>query len=136
MLTWKIRQACRATWRSQFRYYQLTINHITANFYDILRHTISQTCRRVTSISTIFSFHSELIIRSLFILICRSTSLSVAKPSLPLCRQASSCSCSNCKAPALFFLSSNQSAILMNTHQKPRFARFSPFAAVICDLHR
>lgn len=75
------------------------------------KHTISQTCRSVTSISTTLSFQIELIIRSLFILICMSTSFSVAAPpSLALCRHASSCSCSSCRAPALFFSPLNQSA--------------------------
>jgi hypothetical protein len=115
--------------------YYLSTNVI--NLQDILveAHTISQTCRMVTSISTTFSFQIELIIRSLFILICKSTSFSVAPPpSLALCRHASSCSCSSCRAPALFFLPPNQSAILMviTTTITARFAKVFTFRC--CDL--
>jgi hypothetical protein len=88
------------------------------------------------SMSTTLSFHSEFIIRSLFILICWSTSCSVAQLSLALCRQASSWCCSNCRAPALLLLPLNQSAILITTMKSAARRKLSPWAAVICDFHR
>ena len=95
-------------------------------------HTISQTCNRVISISTTFSFHSEHIIRSLFILICKSTSCSVALPSLLLCRQASSCNCNSCRAPEFLLLPPHQSEILIIRAQAATRKMFFTFRC--CDL--
>lgn len=86
--------------------------------------------------STTFSFHSELIIRSLFILIWKSTSCSVALPSLLLCRQASSCNCNSCRAPAFLLLLSSVSNFNQQSTIHYGKKNCSPFAAVIRDFHR
>ena len=86
--------------------------------------------------STTFSFHSELIIRSLSILIWKSTSYSVALPSLLLCRQASSCNCNSCRAPAFLLLLSSVSNFNQQSTIHYGKKSCSPFAALICDFHR
>lgn len=74
-------------------------------FSESQRFTSWHTWMRVTSMSTTFSFQSELISVSLFIRMWDSTSFSGPLPSILNCLRMSSWSCSNWKAPGFIFFS-------------------------------